>query len=354
MNITLDNWFDIQTCRRENVLWNWNLTHRTHILRYIGPAERFNNSNNNLFVVPDYQGIYSKDANKLMHNSCLHRQMPLIDKDTTQMSIMCPAHAWRYGLDGTCTHTPNINDGCERHLRSIDTCNVNGLIVGGDVARTLDDLLSKSRIAHLLDFSKVRYANTTSTEYNFNWKTFLEVYLELYHVKPVHGVGLGQYVDGSNFEWEFGDNWSCQIMGLSKQSCGISSKWYGVQQEVLSNTTLRDQNIGAIWILLYPNVMLEYYPHGMAVSTITPKFDDPTKCINTVDMFFDPNARAIMADILTEAYNEAASEDQHICEQIDASRKQMWTKGEVSVPWIFAPKHEPGIPAFYNWLIHNT
>lgn len=354
MNITLDNWFDLQTCRRENALWNWNFNNRTNGLKYIGPAEKFHNTQHNLFVIPDYQGIYSKVTSKLMHNSCLHRQMPLITEDTTSASILCPAHAWRYALDGKCTHTPNINDGCERHLRSIDTKNVNGLIVGGDVAGTLEDLLNKSRVAHLLDFSKMSYIDTTTTRYDFNWKTFLEVYLELYHVKPVHADGLGRYVDGSNFEWEFGDNWSCQIMGLGKQSCGIASKWYGVQQEVLADKVLREQNIGSIWILLYPNIMIEYYPHGMAVSTITPDFEDPTKSINTVDMFLNPAARIVMGRFLTEAYNEAAMEDQYVCEQIDISRKQMWTKGELNLPWVFAPEYEPGIPAFYNWLIRNT
>ena len=39
---------------------------------------------------------------------------------------------------------------------------------------------------------------------NYNWKTFIEVYLEDYHVGPFH-PGLGQFVTCDDLSWEFGD-----------------------------------------------------------------------------------------------------------------------------------------------------
>ena len=60
-----------------------------------------------------------------------------------------------------------------------------------------------------LDFSGFVYDRTTVTEYAFNWKTFIEVYLEDYHVVPYH-PGLGPFVDCEQLKWEYGANWSVQ------------------------------------------------------------------------------------------------------------------------------------------------
>ncbi|KAG1078244.1 hypothetical protein G6F40_016794 [Rhizopus arrhizus] len=39
---------------------------------------------------------------------------------------------------------------------------------------------------------------------NYNWKTFIEVYLEDYHVGPFH-PGLGRFVTCDDLTWEFND-----------------------------------------------------------------------------------------------------------------------------------------------------
>ena len=50
----------------------------------------------------------------------------------------------------------------------------------------------------------------------FNWKTFLEIYLELYHVQPFH-PGLQEFVDAGNYKWGFGERWSYQILGIKDE-----------------------------------------------------------------------------------------------------------------------------------------
>ena len=39
---------------------------------------------------------------------------------------------------------------------------------------------------------------------NYNWKTFIEVYLEDYHVAPFH-PGLGSFVSCDDLSWDFAD-----------------------------------------------------------------------------------------------------------------------------------------------------
>ncbi len=354
--MNLDMWFDKAIAKEENVFWSLNehIHNDDRGLIYVGAESNFNRRSN-LYIIPDYQSIYSTSASKLMLNSCLHRQMPLLIGDSHGIvkSFSCPAHAWKYDTAGNCTHTPHMDvSGCDSKLPFLLTTKTNGLVLAGDVSDTWSDLLAKSRIGHLLNFEGLEKHYEFTAEYNFNWKTFLEVYLELYHVKPVH-PGLGGFVDTNNFEWEFGNNWSCQIMGLSHTPNRNSGHWKKYQELVLSDPALVEQNIGTIWTLLYPNIMVEWYPHMLVISTIRPKFDDPTKCINKVEMFSNhPNFMVLQ--LLMMAYNEAAEEDQWICEGIDRARKQLWYCGQRHVPFNCAPSYEDGIPHFYSWLTRRT
>ena len=52
-------------------------------------------------------------------------------------------------------------------------------------------------------------------ECNYNWKTFIEVYLEDYHVAPFH-PGLGSFVNCDDLTWEFGEWYSVQTVGVHK------------------------------------------------------------------------------------------------------------------------------------------
>ena len=51
-------------------------------------------------------------------------------------------------------------------------------------------------------------------ECSYNWKTFIEVYLEDYHVEPFH-PGLGQFVTCDDLAWQFGDRYSLQTVGVN-------------------------------------------------------------------------------------------------------------------------------------------
>ena len=89
--------------------------------------------------------------------------------------------------------------------------NWNGLLFDGkrDVARDLAALG-----VHDFDFSDHVLDRIEIHECNYNWKTFIEVYLEDYHVEPFH-PGLGQFVTCDDLKWEFGDWYSVQTVGVN-------------------------------------------------------------------------------------------------------------------------------------------
>ena len=54
--------------------------------------------------------------------------------------------------------------------------------------------LARLGVLAVLDFSGYMLDQVITHEYPVNWKTFIEVYLEDYHVGPFH-PGLGQFVN---------------------------------------------------------------------------------------------------------------------------------------------------------------
>ncbi|MBZ4241575.1 aromatic ring-hydroxylating dioxygenase subunit alpha, partial [Mycobacterium tuberculosis] len=80
---------------------------------------------------------------------------------------------------------------------------------GRHVARDLASLGTK----HHFDFSEYLFDHVEVHECDYNWKTFIEVYLEDYHVVPFH-PGLGSFVSCDDLKWEFGDWYSVQTVGV--------------------------------------------------------------------------------------------------------------------------------------------
>ncbi len=75
----------------------------------------------------------------------------------------------------------------------------------------------------------------TVDDYNFNWKTFIEVYLEDYHVGPFH-PGLNKFVDCDELNWEFGQDYSVQTVGYKpsyeKAGSAIYKNWQKLSKSI--------------------------------------------------------------------------------------------------------------------------
>jgi len=364
MSITYNNFFDEQTIRNENRLWDIRRGSNLPALLYVGRNSMFQSGQTPLTAVsiPHINGIVTKenDIHTLLSNVCAHRQMPLLapHQITTDTTIRCPAHAWAFSLDGTCDKSPHYidkpsYDGCptyDKHLKTLPVESRNGLLLSGNIA-IYSHFMTNSKIAHLIDFSNYNYHETITTKYDFNWKSFMELYLELYHVKPVH-PGLGNYVDAKNFEWEIHPNWSSQIMKFNPQLMQSDNAWARYQRAVFEDASLNNTP-AAIWITLHPNVMIEYYPHGMAISTVWPDGTTPGKCTNIVEYFFKKGTRIDIIELLQLAYDEAATEDAAVCIQMESNKRKIWQGGgniKVNHPGSFTSPYEDGLENFYKWM----
>ncbi|MEK9720232.1 MAG: SRPBCC family protein, partial [Quisquiliibacterium sp.] len=73
--------------------------------------------------------------------------------------------------------------------------------------------LAKVGLQSTLNFDGYLLDHVEVHECDYNWKTFIEVYLEDYHVAPFH-PGLGHFVSCEDLRWTFGDWFSVQTVGI--------------------------------------------------------------------------------------------------------------------------------------------
>jgi choline monooxygenase len=109
-------------------------------------------------------------------------------------------------------------------------------------------------------------------ECNYNWKTFIEVYLEDYHVAPYH-PGLGNFVTCDDLTWQFGDWYSVQRSASPRCRNPVPRPTSAGRRRSASTTATEGKTPehGAIWLTYYPNIMVEWYPHVLVVSTLIPQ-----------------------------------------------------------------------------------
>ncbi len=293
--------------------------------------------------------VRTPEGLRLISNVCRHRQAVMLrGSGNTREHIVCPLHRWTYDLEGRLVGAPHFADDPCANLRQWPLQTWNGLVFEGlqrDVAADLARLGPKAE----LDFSGYRFHSARSHLCEYNWKTFIEVYLEDYHVAPFH-PGLGQFVTCEDLRWEFGPMHSVQTVGpnnaLAKPGSPTYQKWHDA---VLAYRNGEPPAHGAIWLTLYPTVMVEWYPHVLTVSTLHPI--SPRRTLNVVEFFYPEDIVAFEPEFIAAqqaAYWETCEEDDEIAIRMDAGRRALLERGEDDAGPYQSPM-EDGMQQFHEW-----
>ena len=286
---------------------------------------------------------------ELVSNVCRHRQAVMLrGRGNTGKNIVCPLHRWTYDLKGQLVGAPHFPEDPCLHLNAYKTRSWNGLIFednGRDIAAELGQIGPRAA----LDFDGYVLDRVHVHECDYNWKTFIEVYLEDYHVGPFH-PGLSQFVTCNDLEWEFGRHHSVQTVGtnnaLVKAGSDVYRKWHDA---VLAFRDGVPPERGAIWLTYYPNIMIEWYPHVLVVSALYPK--GPQKTVNVVEFYYPEEIHAFERDFVDAqqaAYLETCIEDDEIALRMDAGRKALHERGDNEVGPYQSPM-EDGMREFHAW-----
>ncbi|HNJ45463.1 MAG TPA: aromatic ring-hydroxylating dioxygenase subunit alpha, partial [Ottowia sp.] len=173
--------------------------------RYVGHALAVPEAQD-YFVLPQEAGgrALLRDAQgqiQLVSNCCRHRQAIMLGgrgnlltegKGHAGGNIVCPIHRWTYSSRGELLGAPHFERDPCLNLSNYPLRQWNGLLFednGRDIAADLAGMTT----AKDLSFDGYVLDHVELHECNYNWKTFIEVYLEDYHVGPFH-PGLGNFV----------------------------------------------------------------------------------------------------------------------------------------------------------------
>ncbi len=301
--------------------------------------------------------VRSERGVELISNICRHRQAVMLQgrgslhtqqKGSAGGNIVCPLHRWTYAPSGNLLGAPHFAQDPCLNLQNYPLQEWNGLLFEGNGRDVTADLAGMGPRA-ALDFTGFKLDHVEMHECNYNWKTFIEVYLEDYHVEPFH-PGLGNFVTCDDLNWQFQKEFSVQTVGianrLGKAGSPVYKRW---QEQLMQYRQGAVPEFGAIWLTYYPHIMVEWYPHVLTVSTLHPI--SPEKTLNMVEFYYPEEIVAFEREFVEAqqaAYMETCIEDDEIGERMDAGRKALLKRGDNEVGPYQSPM-EDGMQHFHEW-----
>jgi len=127
------------------------------------------------------------------HNVCTHRGSRICKGDGRSKLLVCPYHAWSFGLTGELRTTRDLGEGLDPTrlgLHPVSLREAEGLIFCALDAENLPDLspalatLAPAMRQHGFDRARIAVRRSYATA--ANWKLVLENFFECYHCRPAH------------------------------------------------------------------------------------------------------------------------------------------------------------------------
>lgn len=283
-------------------------------------------------------------STRALKNTCPHRGARLCDKPG-RGAIVCPLHQWSYSPEG-------LAMGSQPDRRALD-----GFAPSEFLGLLFDrDPLPQGRppesVTRAFDFEGYKLAGVSEAVWPINWKSFMEMHLDLEHIGGAH-PGLASLVDCSHYEADglaSGPGWAWQRMrsgGNLRQSQSQAYREYGAAVERLRGEAPSE---GAEWLTLYPWVMLEKNPESLMVGTLEPR--GPDSVYNRVEFYYPEEALAFEPDLPKwhqMAYAETAEEDRLLCLALEAGRRFKWEEGGQNDGHL-DPLTEACLPMLHQWV----
>lgn len=262
------------------------------------------------------------------HNVCRHRAAPLVsaDEGKCEGALVCPYHGWRYALDGRLRAARDFGaasdfDPREYGLFPLHVEIWRGLVFASvaEPSAPLADLLAplEQRLAGA-DWTSLRIAARRTHPLACNWKTYVENYLEGYHVPLLHPT----------------------------LDADVQSELYSVHVEgrvAIHHAPPRRPGgvYDGLWAWVWPNIGVNVYQRGLMMERMSPIGHAATQLDY---LYLTPDGEDVAPETLRMA-DQVTGEDKWIVERVQRNLDAgIYTRGRLS------PKHEGAIAAFQNWV----
>jgi len=287
-----------------------------HIVREIGSKP--------VLIVRNAQGEL-----KGFYNVCRHRAGPIALCDGKGAKrLRCAYHGWIYDLDGQLKVTPQMDqaEGFDPSKISLPPIDVavwqNMIFARSGSGPDFDDIKADlNRVAPPSAVEGMVYHHTRIYEVDANWKTYIDNYLEGYHVPVVH-AGLNALIEYDVYDIDL-------------------THWASVQSSPMTDPDLYGTG-EARYVFLYPNTMLNILPGRVQTNRVVAVSDN--KCLVEFSYYYRPGeeAKADRDDAFSE---EVQDEDRMICERVQKGLASgAYTPGRLS------PAQESAVWHFQNLL----
>jgi phenylpropionate dioxygenase-like ring-hydroxylating dioxygenase large terminal subunit len=268
---------------------------------------------------------------QLVSNVCRHRQAEMLTGCGHAKHIVCPIHNWAYRLDGCQIAAPHFGENPGLGLPTCDVSEWNGMLFTGP--RSIDEELAP--LAGWTELNSAGYVldRVDEEEHAVNWKAYLEVYLEDYHISAVH-PGFRAFVDPDDLrgalQFVGGDRFTCEQINVRWPLHVAGSPKFAEFQRILFDVWQgRRPDFAAIWLCIFPGQLIEWYPGTMVATTYTPL--SPMRTRLRSEYHFRADIAATRRDFCDAAYailDEVTAEDQMAAEAFQRGRKSLWERGE--------------------------
>jgi choline monooxygenase len=275
-------------------------------------------------------------------NVCRHKGAAIMPEPEGQTQILrCPYHGWTYSLDGKLKLTPDFAgvrnfDAAASSLIPIETSSCEKwLFVKLERNRpSLKEFLGADLIGRLqsLGLENLRWVERRSYSLDCNWKVFIDNYLDGgYHVPRLHG-GLTSVLDYSNYTIQNGERFCVQSSPL-------------VTERADADTGAVRKGKAALYLWIYPNLMINWYDGVMDTNLVYPRGVDHTEVI--FDFYFaDTSEQARHYNLASIAVSERIQhEDLAICKSV---QRGLASRGYI--PGRLSVRREAGEHLFHRLL----
>ncbi len=263
------------------------------------------------------------------YNVCRHRAGPPATGCGNRKVFRCGYHGWTYALDGKLLNAPEC-EGVENFrveefaLRSVRTEEW-----GGQIFVNLDDsaepllqwLGEMPQQAKRFGFERMKLAARRNYLMDCNWKTYIDNFLEGYHLPSVH-PSLNRELDYSQYTTETYAHYSRQLSPIRgpENEKNVQRRYAQAKGDDVAEY---------FWV--FPNWMLNCYPDNVSLNIVLPLGAE--KCVAIFEWYFPEAAHGSGVPEQTVKFSdEIQLEDGAICEEVQKRlRSRSYQRGRYSV-----------------------
>jgi phenylpropionate dioxygenase-like ring-hydroxylating dioxygenase large terminal subunit len=274
------------------------------------------------------------DVIRAFKNTCRHRGSALLTQPTgTARRFVCPYHAWGYASDGTLRSIPEEQNFC-LDKADLPLFRVRCEVWRGFILINLDnspDSMSMQEFMAPMDavvgdfpFEDMAVKGVIDFEFDCNWKTGWDNFLEAYHVNTVHSTTIAPFLEPKTFHVERHDHGHASMHMAKRDSAATLFGTDNVgQPQGVANISER-YRVSAVTIPRFPNASAGLDPAGFVWQTVWPV--SPDKVISshaimgrTLD---DPEEDRKYYENLLEFNRKVINEDRYLFASIQRSLRE--------------------------------